>query len=146
MPGRRTKLTFAAALIVALLAAGCGGGTKHHTWQGEFTERLEGATAAVEERLPELQSTSSEGEILEAVTRLGRKLEFKAELIDKLSPPGGCEAVQEEGVRKVGGAAERIYNLYKNLTPYLHRKLPQPLEEEIQELGSVEREAGHCEN
>jgi hypothetical protein len=146
MPGRRTKLTFAAAaLIVALLVAGCGG-TKNHTWQGEFTERLEGASAAIEEKLSELQSTSSEGEIFEAVTRLGRKLEFKAELIDKMSPPGGCEAVQEEGVRKVGGAAERIYNLYKNLTPHLHRKLPQPLEEEIAELGSVEREAGHCEN
>jgi hypothetical protein len=58
MPGRPPKLTFAlAALIVALLVAGCAG-TENHTWQGEFTERLEGASAAVEEKLPELQSTS----------------------------------------------------------------------------------------
>jgi hypothetical protein len=63
-----------------------------------------------------------------------------------MSPPGGCEAVQEEGRRKVGGTAEFSYDLYKNLTPYLHRKLPRPLEEKIEELKSVEREAGRCEN
>ena len=146
MPSRRTRFSFAALAVVGtLLVAGCGGGTKHHTWQGEFNERLEGASAAIEEKLGELRSSSSEGEILEAGTRLGQKLEFKAELIEKMSPPGGCEAVQEEGRRKVGGAAEVTYNLYKDLTPTLHRKLPRPLEEEIAGLKSVEREAGHCE-
>jgi outer membrane murein-binding lipoprotein Lpp len=69
MPGRRTKLTFAAAAAVvgALLVAGCAG-TENHTWQSEFTERLEGASAAIEEKLGELRSTSSEGEILKAGT------------------------------------------------------------------------------
>jgi hypothetical protein len=58
MPGRRTKLTFGAvAAVGALLVAGCGG-TENHTWQGEFTERLEGASAAVEEGLPELQPSA----------------------------------------------------------------------------------------
>jgi hypothetical protein len=48
MPSGRTKLTSAAVAVVgALLVAGCGG-TENHTWQGEFTERLEGASAAVE--------------------------------------------------------------------------------------------------
>jgi hypothetical protein len=56
MPGRRTKLTSAAAaMVLALLVVGCGG-TEHHTWQGEFTERLEGSSTAVEERRVEMQS------------------------------------------------------------------------------------------
>ncbi|HEY0280130.1 MAG TPA: hypothetical protein VGC32_17845 [Solirubrobacterales bacterium] len=56
MPSRRTKLTFAAVVVVgALLVAGCGGGTKNNTWQGESTERLEGASAAVDEAAGELR-------------------------------------------------------------------------------------------
>jgi hypothetical protein len=55
MPGRRNKLTFVAAtLVVALLVAGCGG-TERHTWQGEFTERLEGSRAVIEEAAGELR-------------------------------------------------------------------------------------------
>ncbi len=66
MPGRRTKLTFAAAMLVgALLVAGCGS-TEHHTWQGEFTERLEGASAAVEEGRAKSQSTSDDHELFRA--------------------------------------------------------------------------------
>ena len=42
------------AVVAALLIAGCGG-TENHTWQGEFTERLEGASAAVEGGRAELQ-------------------------------------------------------------------------------------------
>src|ERR1700729_892268 len=101
MPGRRTKLTFAAALIAALLAAGCGGGTKHHTGQGEFTERLEGASAAVEERLPELQPSAGEKTMFIAGLELGRTPWFKKELIAELEPPPGCELVQQKGKAEV---------------------------------------------
>jgi hypothetical protein len=73
MPGRRTKLTFVAAMVIgALLVAGCGS-TENHTWQGEFTERLEGASAAVEERLPELQPSEGEKTIFIAgLNSIGR--------------------------------------------------------------------------
>jgi hypothetical protein len=146
MPGRRTKPTFAAAaLVVALLIAGCAG-TENHTWQGEFTERLEGASAAIEARLPELQPESSYDELFKAGIRLGQELEFKGELITKLNPPGGCEVVQEGGQRKVTGTAQFTYDLYKNLTPYLHRELSKDLETRIAELEAVEREAAHCES
>jgi hypothetical protein len=101
MPGRRTKLTFAAAaLIVAILVAGCGGGTKNRTWHGEFTERLEGATAAVEERLPELQPSAGEKTMFIAGYELGRTLEFKDELIAELEPPAGCETFNKRASPK----------------------------------------------
>jgi hypothetical protein len=103
MPGRRTKLTFAVAVAVAvvgaLLVAGCGG-TENHTWQGEFTERLEGASAAVEERLPELQPSAGREEMFIAGLELGRTLGFKLGLIKELDPPAGCEELQQKRHRR----------------------------------------------
>jgi hypothetical protein len=144
MPGRPPKLTFAlAAVVVALLVAGCGG-TENHTWQGEFTERLEGASEAVEEKLPELQSTS-EIELFRAGMELGRTLEFKDELIAELDPPAGCELVQQKGKAEVFGLASLGGGLFKNMTPELKRRLPATFEESVEELEKLEREAAHCE-
>jgi outer membrane murein-binding lipoprotein Lpp len=145
MPGWRTKLTFAAVAVVgALLVAGCAD-TEHHTWQGEFTERLEGASAAIEEKAGELRPSSSETQVFRAGIELGWKLEFKRELVEELDPPAACEAVQEAGAKKLSGAAETTYNFGKNLTPTLHRRLPRILKEEIAAIGEIEHEAESCE-
>src|ERR1700729_2343953 len=128
MPGRRTKLTFAApVLVVALVVAACGS-TENHTWQGEFTERLEGASAAVEEKLPELQSSTSEIELFRAGLELGRTLGFKDNLIAELEPPAGCELVQQKGKAEVFGLASLGGDLFKNMTPELKRRLPRDFE------------------
>jgi len=144
MPGWRTKLTFAAvALVVALLIAGCGS-TEHHTWQGEFTERLEGASAAVEERRAELQSAPDEDELFRMGMELARTLEFKDELIAGLSPPGGCELVQQKGKADVHFLGVLGSGLGKNMTPYLERRFPAILEEGVEKLEKFEREAAEC--
>jgi hypothetical protein len=144
MPGRRTKLTFAAALIVALLAAGCGGGTKHHTWQGEFTERLEGATAAVEERLPELQPSAGREKMFITGLEIGRTIGFKFALVKELDPPVGCEEQQQKGMGMVGRMAALGGDLFKDMTPELERDLPAPFEEDIKRIEEFEPEAAHC--
>jgi hypothetical protein len=145
MPDRRTHLTFAAvAVIGALLVAGCGG-TENHTWQGEFTERLEGSRAMVEEAAHELRPSSSETQVFRAGIELGRKLEFRRDSIEGLDPPAACEAVEEAGAKKLSGLAEKTYDLYKNLTPFLHRRLPRILKEEIAAIGKIEHEAESCE-
>jgi hypothetical protein len=144
MPGWPPKLTFAAAaLVVALLVAGCGGAD--HTWRGEFDARLEGSAAAVEEMLPELQSSSSEIELFRAGMELGRTLQFKDELIAELQPPAGCELVQQKGKAEVFGLASLGGGLFKNMTPELKRRLPATFEEGVEKLEKFEREAAHCE-
>jgi hypothetical protein len=145
MPGGRTKLTFAAAAVVgALLVAGCGG-TEHHTWQGEFTELLEGASAAVEERVPELQPSAGREEMFIAGLELGRTLEFKLGLIKELDPPAGCEELQQKGIGGVGRLAALGRDLFKDLTPQLERDLPALFEEGVEKLAGFEREAAGCE-
>jgi hypothetical protein len=140
MPGRRTKLTFVAAmLVVALLVAGCAG-TENHTWQDEFTERLEGSISVIEE----LRPSSTETQVFWAGIELGRKLEFRRESVEGLDPPAACEAVQEAGAKKLSGLAETTSNLGKNLTPLLHRHLPRILKEEIAAIGKIEHEAEAC--
>jgi hypothetical protein len=143
MPGRRTKITFAAALVVALLVAGCAG-TKNHTWQGEFTERLEGSAAAVEEKLPELQPSAGEKEMFIAGLDLGRTLVFKHGLIKELDPPAGCEELQQKGMGQVGRLAALGGDLFKDMTPELERSLPTLFEEGIEKLEGFEREATEC--
>jgi hypothetical protein len=144
MPGQRTKITFAAAaLVVALLVAGCGS-TERHTWQGEFTERLEGASAAVEEGRAESQSTSDDDELLRAGLELARTLEFKDELIAGLSPPSGCELVQQKGKADVHVLGVLGSGLGENMTPYLKSHFPAILKEGVAHLEQLEREATEC--
>src|ERR1700761_6307940 len=112
MPGR-AELKRAGVLValvaVAFAVAACA--SADHSWRGEFDARLEGASAAIEERLPELTPHSTEIELLTASQELAHTLAFKDELIEKLDPPGSCEEVQEEGRRTVGGAAQFYYQL-----------------------------------
>jgi hypothetical protein len=144
MPSRRTRFTFAAvAVLGTLLVAGCGG-TKDHTWQGGFTERLEGSIAVIEEAGGELQPSSSETQVSRAGVELAWKLEFRHELVEELDPSAACEAVQEAGANKLSGLAEATYNFGKNLTPFLHRRLPRILKEEIAAIGEIEQEAEAC--
>jgi hypothetical protein len=144
MPGQRTKITFAAAaLVVALLVAGCGS-TERHTWRGEFTERLEGASAAVEEGRAESQSTSDDDELLRAGLELARTLEFKDELIAGLSPPNGCELVQQKGKADVHVLGVLGSGLGENMTPYLKSHFPAIPKEGVAHLEQLEREATEC--
>src|ERR1700735_1224935 len=113
MPRRRTHPTFAAVAVVGvLLVTGCGG-PKNHTWQREFPERLEGSKALVEETAGELRPSSSDTQVFQAGIELGRKLEFRRELIEELNPPAACEEVQEAGAKKLSGLAQKTYDLYK---------------------------------
>jgi hypothetical protein len=144
MPGRRTKLTFVVvAAVGALLVAGCGR-AEGHSWQAEFTERLESSTAVIEEASPDLRPSSSEMQVLRASTELGQELEQRRDSVEGLVPPAACEAVQEAGAKKLSGAAETTYNFGKNLTPTLHRRLPRILKEEIAAIGKIEHEAEAC--
>jgi hypothetical protein len=144
MPGRRTLLTFAAIVVVgALFVAGCGS-TENHTWQGEFTERLEGATAAVEERLPELQPSAGEKKMFIAGYEIGRTVGFKFALVKELDPPPGCEELQQKGMGMVGQMADLGGDLFKDMTPELERDLPAPFEEDIERIEEFEPEAAHC--
>ncbi len=128
-------------VVVGAFVSGCA--SKSHTWQAEFTERLEGAAAEVENAAPAFSSQASEEDVFRAGIELGHRLEFKSELIEELNPPAECEEVQEEGRRKVGGLAQETYDV-KNLTPTLYRSIRSYLEEHVAELGEVEREAAHC--
>jgi hypothetical protein len=83
--------------------------------------------------------------VFQAGIELGRKLEFRRELIEELNPPAACEEVQEAGAKKVSGLAQKTYDLYKNLTPFLRRQLPRILKEEIAGIGKIEHEAESCE-
>jgi hypothetical protein len=146
MPGRRTKLTFAAAAVVeaALLVAGCGG-TENHTWQGEFTERLEGASAAVEEAAGELRLNPDQTQGLDTLIGLGRKLDSERKSVRRLDPPAECEGVQKAGAKELNQLAYETFLHYKNGTPYLLRHLPGTLKEEIAGIGKIEHEAESCE-
>jgi hypothetical protein len=146
MPGRRTKPTFAAAaaLVVALLIAGCGG-TENHTWQGEFTERLEGASAAIEARLPELQPSRGRERMDVAGIELGRTLAFKDSLIKELDPDAGCEELQQKGMGRVSRLGDLGGDLFKDMTPDLEEALPAPFEEGVERLEELARAAAHCE-
>jgi hypothetical protein len=142
--GVMLKRAATAALVVAATIAVSGCASADHSWRGEFDARLEGASAAIEEHLGALGSKSTEIELFRASQGLGHELAFKSELIKGLDPPDGCEVVQEEGLRNVGGLAEFSYDLPKNLTPELHRALPHPFEEAIAEYKELEREAESC--
>jgi hypothetical protein len=134
MPGR-AKLKRAGAVLplvaAALWVAGCA--SSDHSWRGEFDARLEGAKAAIEERAGQFRPDSTGAELFDAGMELGPRLEFKGELIRAMTPPDGCEGRQEKGRRGVEDIAQLSYSIFKNLTPRLHRSLPGPLEEAIEE-------------
>src|ERR1700760_2073484 len=94
-----------AMLVLLGVAVVACASTKDHSWQGEFTERLEGATAAVESGTAELNAESSDVELLRAGIPLAKTLAFKAERIYELSPPSGCEEIEESGAKHVSGLA-----------------------------------------
>jgi hypothetical protein len=145
MPGRRIQLTsVAAALVGVLLVTGCAG-TKNHTWQGEFTERLEGASAAVEEAAGELRLNPDQTQGLDTLIGLGRKLDSERKSVRRLDPPAACEGVQKAGAKELNQLAYETFLHYKNGTPYLLRHLPGPMKEEIAGIGKIEHEAESCE-
>jgi hypothetical protein len=136
-----------AGVVTALLAAavvivGCA--STGHTWQDEFTARLEGASGSIEEARAEVHPQMSFEEDFATFLPLGRTIEFKSELIDELDPPDGCEEVQEKGEHAVGGFASFGYDIPKNLTPELEHHIPSIMEEEIAKLEGIEAEAGTC--
>ena len=145
-PSRRTKLTFAviaAGVIGALLVAGCGR-AEGHSWQAEFTERLESSTAVIEEAAGELRSSPGQTQGLETLVELGRNLESRRKSLEGLVPPAACEAVQEAGAKELNQRADETLRHYKNLTPFLHRHLPRILKEEIAAIEKIEHEAEAC--
>jgi hypothetical protein len=147
MPGRRTKPTFAAiavAVVVALLVAGYGGSTKDHTWQGEFTERLERASAAMEEAAGELRLHPDQTRGLETLIGLGQKLDSERKSVRRLDPPAACNGVQKAGAKELNQLAYETFLHYKNGTPTLLRRLPRILKEEIAGIGKIEHEAEAC--
>jgi hypothetical protein len=136
-----------AGIFISLAAAAVGVAacaSTDHSWRGEFDARLEGASAAIEERLPELRSDSSETELFTASQDLGRRLAFKAELIKELDPPDRCMEVQEGGRREVGSIAQFNYELLKNLTPDLKRNLGRDVRAQLAELRQLEAKSKTC--
>jgi hypothetical protein len=138
----RRVAVVASAVLAALIATGCA--SADHTWRGEFTARLEGASAVVEEVREELRSHSPE-ELLTTFERMGEALSFKAELVKKLKPPAGCEAVQVRGKSAVTGAANLVGGYIKDFGPDPGGRFPVALEEQLALLEKGEREAAHCE-
>ena len=115
-----------------------------HTWQDEFTARLEGASASFEEALDELRTETSDIGYPQTFIPLARTLSFKAELIEELDPPEGCQAVQEQGLDQVQGFAGDSSVIPRSMTPELERRLPAILKDEIGNLETLEREAETC--
>jgi hypothetical protein len=138
---RRAGVVLALLAVTAVVAACASVG---HTWQDEFTARLEGASGSIEEARPEVHPHMSFEEDFETFLPLGRTTEFKSELVDELVPPAGCEEVQEKGEHAVGGVASLGYDVPKNLTPELEHRIPSILEEEIAKLEGIEHEAETC--
>jgi len=129
-------------IVVALAMAGCASAS--HTWSGEFTARLEGAAETVEEAREELHPHMSGDEYATMFWPLGSTLFFKSQLVAKLNPPTGCEALQVKGKAAVYGNSSLLGGLFKNLTPGLERDLPHILEDELAKLEKLEREAATC--
>jgi hypothetical protein len=138
----RRAMVVSAVLAVGLALVGCA--STDHTWQDEFTARLEGTSRSIEEALAEVHPHMSFEEDFETFPPLGETVEFKAELLKELGPPDGCEEVQEKGEHAVGGFVSLTYQVPKNLTPQLERRLPSAIQEAIAELEAIEGEAETC--
>lgn len=146
MPGRAMfKRAGIAALLIGAAALLTACASADHSWRGEFDARLEGAVAALEETLAETGPRTSELELAKAFYPLGQKLLFKGELIEKLDPPAGCEAIQERGRRQVNSTGVFASTLLKNLTPYLKRNLSGDVRDQIATLKRLVVESSTCE-
>ena len=115
-----------------------------HSWQDEFTARLEGASGSIEEAREVVRTETSEAGYPETFLPLSRTLFFKAELIANLNPPDGCEAVQEQGLEWIGSFASESTVIPRSMTPELEKDLPRLLEGEIEALEALEAKAETC--
>ena len=131
-----------AFLAVTVVAAACG--TTGHSWQDEFTARLEGASASIEEAREGVRGGTNDLGSPEIFLPLSRTLAFKAELIAKLDPPDGCEAVQANGEGRVSTFAGGSATLPRSMTPQLEANLSRILEIEIEALEALAAKAKTC--
>ena len=131
-------------LVLALVLVACGG--SQHEWEGEFTARLEGASASIEKALETTGAGEAKSHDFVAFTDLSRELEFKGELIERLQAPSGCSSVQEKGldnVRSFGLGMDGIGDP-KNFTPVLFTSARYAMTETIAKLERIAREAETC--
>jgi hypothetical protein len=132
-----------ASIALAATIAGCV--SVGHTWQDEFTARLEGAGASVEEALTEVGSGTSKAEDFQGYANLGRELGHEGELLEGLDPPRGCTEVQVKGfdhIKSSGHFASEV-----RAPDYPERLLKADrvsLENELRVLARLEREAQSC--
>jgi hypothetical protein len=131
------------SIALAATIAGCA--SVGHTWQDEFTARLEGAGTSVEETLTEVGSDASKAEDFEGYVNLGRELGHEGELLGGLDPPRGCTEVQVKGfdhIKSSGHFASEVHG-----PDYPERLLKADrasLENEVRVLARLEREAQSC--
>lgn len=145
-------MPFGALAALAVVVCGCAP-TADHSWKGEFDARLDGAKAVVEEAEQEGNPGQAEQEgnsrrptreYLANTYRLGLRLEHDYLLIDELSSPTSCEAVEVKGKDAVRGDAVLLVDLLENLTPRLKYHLVEILEDEVATIEKREREAETC--
>jgi hypothetical protein len=132
-----------ALLAVTVVAAGCA--STGHTWQDEFTARLEGADTSVKETLEEVGSDATKAEDFQSYVNLGRELRHEGELLEGLEPPRRCTEVQVKGfdhIESSGLFASEIHG-----PDYPERLLKADrvsLENEVRVLARLRREAETC--
>jgi hypothetical protein len=131
-------------VLLAMTAVVVGCASTGHTWQDEFTARLEGAARTVEEAREDVHPHMTPDEYGTVFWPLGETLFFKSELIAKLHPPKGCEALQVKGKAAVFLAGSLLGGLFENLTPGAERGLPRDLEGRLALFERREREAKTC--
>jgi hypothetical protein len=130
---------------IALVAAFAGCASVGHTWQDEFTARLEGAGTSVEATLTEVGSDASKAEDFQEYVNLGRELEHDGDLLEGLDPPRGCTEVQVKGfdhIESSGHSASEVHG-----PDYPKRLLKADrvsFDNEVRVLARLEREAGTC--
>jgi hypothetical protein len=131
-----------AGILLSIVATACS--SVGHTWQDEFSARLEGAAVAIEEARAEVRDGTNDAGSPEVFHPLGRVLESKGDLIEDLDPPAGCEKLEEEGFRRVYGFAGGSRRLPMDMTPQLEENLPRILEGEVAALKQLAAEAETC--
>jgi hypothetical protein len=128
---------------IAVAATGCAS-TSGHSWEDEFTARIDGASTVIEEARDAVGAKTSASGWPDVFIPLSRTLTFRSDVIQELGPPDGCEKVQEEGLNTVFRFAGVSYDLPKNMTPQLEHDLPTVFEEELTKLNALTAEAATC--